>query len=83
MDMQMPEMDGLEATQAIRRLEQELAGRAPATIIACTANALEADRTACFQAGMDGYVTKPVQVEELRRVLENRALTKASSEPAV
>jgi CheY-like chemotaxis protein len=71
MDVQMPEMDGLDATRAIRRAEAGRDGRIP--IIAMTANAMAGDREICLDAGMDGYVTKPVKrealFEELSRVM--------------
>jgi len=64
MDMQMPVMDGLQATQAIRLIEAEASlPRTP--IIAVTANAMEADREAALRAGMDGFVAKPVQQNAL------------------
>jgi CheY-like chemotaxis protein len=64
MDVQMPEMDGLDATRAIRKTEQERdGGRIP--IIAMTANAMAGDREMCIDAGMDGYVAKPVKKEAL------------------
>ena len=65
MDVQMPEMDGLEATRAI--LDLKLKKRPK--ILAMTAYALEGDKERCLLAGMDGYISKPVQLEELRSAL--------------
>ncbi|HEY8377293.1 MAG TPA: response regulator, partial [Nannocystis sp.] len=65
MDVQMPEMDGLEATRRIRQL-----GGPQPRIIAMTANAMESDRQACLAAGMDDYISKPIQVRALRAALE-------------
>ena len=62
MDVQMPEMDGLEATRQI--VARWPAGERP-RIVAMTANATQADREACIAAGMDDYLTKPIRVEEL------------------
>ena len=62
MDVQMPEMDGLEATRQIR---QELASERQPHVIAMTANAMQGDREACLAAGMNDYVSKPIRVEEL------------------
>lgn len=73
MDVQMPELDGLEATQTIRKLECSR-GRPRIPIIAMTAYAMAGDRDQCLQAGMDGYVSKPVNVEELFEVIENLEL---------
>ena len=67
MDVQMPEMDGLAATRAIRSLED--GGRVP--IIAITAHAMKADRDACVAAGMNGYLAKPFRAEELYEVVES------------
>jgi len=68
MDMQMPEMDGLEATRIIRTDEEETAGHIP--IIALTANAMAADRDTCLKAGMDDYVSKPIRAKELLAVID-------------
>jgi PAS domain S-box-containing protein len=70
MDVQMPEMDGLEATRAIR-MRESLTGRPRIPIIAMTAYAMEGDRDRCLEAGMDGYVSKPVNAQELFETIEN------------
>jgi CheY-like chemotaxis protein len=67
MDVQMPEMDGLEATAAIRAWEQGRGVHVP--IVAMTARAMKGDRETCLAAGMDGYVAKPIQPEELRETI--------------
>ncbi|XFA73957.1 response regulator [Thermosynechococcaceae cyanobacterium Okahandja] len=72
MDMQMPEMDGVTATREVIQLFQERAQPRP-RIIAMTANAMESDRQACLEAGMDDYVSKPINLEELIRALRECA----------
>jgi signal transduction histidine kinase/DNA-binding response OmpR family regulator len=66
MDMQMPEIDGIEATRLIR---QEWAADECPRIVALTANAMDADRVRCLEAGMDDYLSKPIRPDELARVL--------------
>jgi two-component system sensor histidine kinase/response regulator len=73
MDAQMPEMDGFEATAAIRHKEMTAGTHVP--IIAITAHAMKGDRERCLSAGMDGYVSKPVQAEELIRAVEGLGST--------
>jgi CheY-like chemotaxis protein len=68
MDVQMPIMDGLEATTHIRAREQETGSHVP--IIAMTAHALKGDRERCLEAGMDGYVAKPIRARELFEAID-------------
>jgi Amt family ammonium transporter len=71
MDCQMPEMDGFQATQRIRALEQEnKAGhRGKIPIIALTANAAVHDQNLCLEAGMDAYCSKPIKTEQLLQLI--------------
>ncbi|MDD2808892.1 response regulator, partial [Rhodoferax sp.] len=70
MDMMMPVMDGLEATALIRAGES---GEQHVPIVAMTANAMQGDRERCLQAGMDDYISKPIEMTELQRVLKRFA----------
>ncbi len=74
MDVQMPEMDGLEATQVIRQRQKDPASkghyRSVTAIIAMTAAAMQGDRDKCLAAGMDDYLSKPVRPEDIRTALE-------------
>ncbi len=71
MDVQMPEMDGLEATMAIRENEKQTGGYTP--IVALTAHTMAGDRERCLQAGMDSYVNKPIEPVRLLEVVESTA----------
>jgi two-component system sensor histidine kinase/response regulator len=77
MDVQMPEMDGFEATAAIREHEEEVGGHIP--LIAITAHAMRGDRERCLQAGFDGYVSKPVQFKELFDTIDRLAPVEAGA----
>jgi len=68
MDVQMPEMDGFEATKAIREKENETETYIP--IIAMTANAMKGDRERCLEAGMDGYIPKPIERDKLYEAID-------------
>jgi PAS domain S-box-containing protein len=68
MDLQMPEMSGLEATRAIRERERDGGPRLP--IVALTAHAMQTDRDQCLEAGMDGYLSKPIDVNDLIATVE-------------
>ena len=89
MDVMMPEMDGLEATQQIRARQKDSAQHpnygAPIVIVAMTASAMQGDREKCIDAGMDDYVAKPVRLEDVRAVIErwgNSLATKSVPVPA-
>ena len=68
MDVQMPEMDGLEATLALRTREQETDVHVP--VVAMTAHAMEGDRERCLDAGMDDYIAKPIKADVLFDTIE-------------
>ncbi|MCG8334368.1 MAG: response regulator, partial [Proteobacteria bacterium] len=70
MDCQMPEMDGFEATAAIRSWEEKTGAHIP--VIAMTANAMQGDREKCLDAGMDDYVSKPIDRNKLVMAIENQ-----------
>jgi len=68
MDVQMPEMDGLEATAVIREKEKGSGLHQP--VVALTAHAMKGDREKCMAGGMDGYLSKPIRPQELDQLLE-------------
>ena len=78
MDVHMPEMDGFEATAAIRESQKSNGTHTP--IVAMTANAMQGDRERCLEAGMDGYIPKPVKAKELFRGVEE-AVDSSSQTP--
>lgn len=73
MDVQMPEMDGLEATRRIRLIEKDRHWAKKIKIVAMTANAMKEDRERCMLMGMDDFISKPVRIEDLRTVLKKFA----------
>ena len=73
MDVQMPELGGFETTQAIRQAEEATGLHLP--VIALTAHAMKGDREKCLQAGMDGYVTKPIRARDLFQAMEQALKT--------
>ncbi|MGH9384776.1 MAG: response regulator [Vicinamibacterales bacterium] len=79
MDLQMPELGGLEATQAIRDHEKVTGAHVP--IVALTARAMQGDRERCLAAGMDGYVSKPIDADELIITVERFGDTGAKARP--
>jgi len=79
MDVQMPEMDGFEATAVIRAAERGTGKHIP--IIAMTAHAMSGDRKRCLGAGMDDYVAKPISVKEIDRILVQVAHSRTISSP--
>jgi len=78
MDVQMPEMDGLESTRSIREYEQTTGGHVP--IVALTAHAMKGDRDRCLSTGMDAYVTKPIRSKELMRVIASVTATTGTAQ---
>ena len=78
MDVQMPVMDGFATTAALRAWERSRGTRVP--IVAVTAHAMKGDRERCLRSGMDAYVTKPVEPQELFAVLEQVVSTRADTE---
>jgi CheY-like chemotaxis protein len=74
MDVQMPEMDGFAAAREIRRREQ--GGQEHVPVIAMTAHAMKGDRESCLEAGMDDYLAKPINREELQQVIERAMKSK-------
>ncbi len=79
MDVQMPEMDGLEATAAIREKEKKTGHHLP--IIALTAHAMKGDREKCLAAGTDDYLTKPIRTADLFAAVERLRNTKTNAAP--
>ena len=80
MDVQMPEMDSMEATRLIRERERRAGTHLP--IVAMTAYAMKGDREKCLEAGMDGYVAKPIQLKELLEAIEAALSTGQTVQPA-
>jgi len=82
MDFEMPEMDGLEATRRIRALQQSGAVSPSLRIIAMTANAMQGDRERCLEAGMDDYISKPIQLKALVEALKKCKASACETQPA-
>ena len=75
MDVQMPEMDGLEATREIRKLH-----KVQPVIVAMTANSMEGDKEDCLVSGMNDYISKPIHLESLRKIMEKFSIIDSHSE---
>lgn len=82
MDCQMPEMDGFEATRRIRELQTKRRER-PTPIVALTANAIEGDEQRCLDAGMDAYISKPVDSGKLLATIDRLCHADESMDPAL
>jgi len=81
MDVQMPEMDGLEATRILR--ESEFATGQHQPVVAMTALAMNGDKERCISAGMDGYLSKPIRPQELDQVLDSYMAIKEEKSPSI
>jgi two-component system, sensor histidine kinase and response regulator len=81
MDVQMPEMSGLQATEAIRERERSLGGHIP--IVAMTAHAMAGDREQCLAAGMDAYLSKPLRLDEVLAVVDGLFTSAPMAPPLV
>jgi len=81
MDIQMPEIDGIEATRAIREKERTNGNHQP--VIALTAHAMKGDQERCLNAGMDGYLSKPIRPQELDEILDKYVARRIESAKAI
>jgi CheY-like chemotaxis protein len=81
MDLSMPEMNGMDACRAIRSHEQS-EGTTETPIVALTANAMEGDREKCYDAGMNGYLSKPIRKKQLLDMIETYRVKIASDQAA-
>jgi two-component system sensor histidine kinase/response regulator len=79
MDLEMPEMDGLEAAAMIRRREAVRGGHVP--IVAMTAHAIKGFRSRCLEAGMDDYITKPIKPAEMFKAVESASTESPRAQP--
>lgn len=77
LDVQMPEMDGFETTAAIREKEKDTGAHVP--ILAMTAHTMKGDQERCLEAGMDGYITKPIHSKELYMAIEDAVAASLSA----
>jgi len=76
MDMQMPEVDGIESAKQIRKIEQNNGVENPVFIVAVTANTFSEDKQKCFNAGMNDFMSKPFKEAELKRIIKNAVTNK-------